>query len=322
MDAFMKALWLENQTVSFRTHVPVPDPGPGWARVRVRLAGICATDLELVRGYYPFSGIPGHEFVGDIVEAPDAPERIGQRVAGEINAACGHHRQCRDDKKQHCERRLVLGIKDLNGAFAEYLCLPLDNLIPVPESVPDEQAVFAEPLAACLEIQKQVHIKPDDRVLTLGAGRLGQLIAQTLALTGCSLVAAARHPRQRELLEKRRIPWMDASELPERAFDVVVEATGSRDGFAAACRAVRPRGTIVVKSTFAGNASIHLSFIVVNEITVIGSRCGPFRPALNLLESRMVDPAILIEETYPLNQALKAFERAARPGAMKILLTP
>ncbi len=195
----MEALWLENNRLTMR-RIPVPDPAQGEALVRVRLAGICATDLELVRGYYPYSGVLGHEFVGEIADAPDAPERLGQRVVGEINTRCGKCDACRADRSNHCEKRTVLGIRNRNGSFAEYLLLPLENLHPVPESVPDEWAVFTEPLAAALQITRQVAIRPQDRVVLVGAGRLGQLIAQVLAATGCDLKVLARYQGQRDQL--------------------------------------------------------------------------------------------------------------------------
>ncbi len=317
----MQALWLENQRLSFRRDLPHPLPPAGEALVRVRLAGVCATDLELVRGYYPYTGIPGHEFVGEIVSAPDA-SRVGQRVVGEINAVCGECDTCRHGRQSHCERRTVLGIVNRNGAFAEYLTLPLVNLHPVPENVPDEAAVFTEPLAAALEISQQVHIRPDDRVLLVGAGRLGQLIAQTLALRGCDLYVLARHPNQIALLNSRNIHTLSEDEVPTRKMDVVIEATGSPSGFEIARRAVRPRGTLVLKSTYAGNLEVNFSAVVVDEITLVGSRCGPFPPALKLLETGSVDPTPLIEARYPLEQGVTAFEHAARPGVLKVLVQP
>lgn len=183
----MQALWLENQQLVLRNDVDIPIPTANEALVKVRLAGICATDLELIRGYYPFTGIPGHEFVGEISHAPGHPERVGERVVGEINTHCGHCHSCRHSRFKHCSQRTVLGIKQRHGAFAEYLCLPLSNLITVPESIGDPQAVFTEPLAAALEIQEQVAVHPSSQVLVIGAGRLGQLIAQTLRLSGCQL---------------------------------------------------------------------------------------------------------------------------------------
>jgi 2-desacetyl-2-hydroxyethyl bacteriochlorophyllide A dehydrogenase len=319
----MRAVWLKNQTLSFRKNVPEPESLAGEALVKVRLAGICGTDLELVKGYYPFSGIPGHEFVGEIVLAPDQPDRVGQRVVGEINASCGSCRYCLAAQPTHCENRSVLGIKNRNGAFAEYLCLPLKNLKAVPDAVSDDAAVFVEPLAAALEIQQQIKICSTDRVLILGAGRLGQLIAQTLVPLDCDLTVVARHKNQQAILADRHIEWIDAQAVQKRDFDIVIEATGSADGIALAHQAVRPRGTIILKTTTSqkGNLQINFSALVVDEITLVGSRCGPFAPALHLLENQLVDPTVLITERYRLSEALKAFEHAAAPGALKIILS-
>lgn len=320
----MKALWLEDQKLRYCPDLPLPEPPPDEALVRVRLAGICATDLEMVRGYYPFSGVPGHEFVGEVVQLP--PEQtggklqVGQRVVGEINAACGQCEACRNCRPTHCANRTVLGISNRNGIFAEYTFLPLENLHPVPVSVSDEAAVFTEPLAAALEIQQQVHLQPESRVLLVGAGRLGQLIAQTLILTGCDLQVVARHPQQQELLHRACARTIPSADVREKGYDMVVEATGSPDGFALARSAVRPRGTLVLKSTYKGNLEINISSIVVEEITLVGSRCGPFPPALRLLENRLVDPTPLIQARYPLEEGLAAFERAGTPGMMKVLL--
>ncbi len=315
----MRAVWLEDQVLSLRD-LPTP-AGAGEALIRIRLAGICGTDLELVRGYYPFSGIPGHEFVGEVVEAPE-PAWVGKRVVGEINVACGTCEPCRKDRPRHCDRRTVLGIHGRHGVHAEYTRLPLANLHIVPDSVPDEAAVFTEPLAAALEIQEQVQILPGDRLLLIGAGRLGQLIAQTLALSPASLHVLARHPQQSALLEGRGIHLIAEAEIQPRSWDVVVEATGSPSGFELARRAVRPRGTLVLKSTFHGEVALNLSPLVVDEVTLVGSRCGPFAPALRLLERRAVDPAILIAERHPLAAALQAYESARQPGRLKVLLEP
>jgi threonine dehydrogenase-like Zn-dependent dehydrogenase len=316
----MQALWLENNHLSYQDDIPIPKPRLGEALVRVKQAGICATDLELIKGYYPYTGILGHEFVGEIVQAVDTPERVGERVVGEINIVCGLCDTCGRGHFTHCERRTVLGIINQAGAFAEYLCLPLKNLIPVPESVPDEVAVFTEPLAAALEIQEQVKICPTHRVLVVGAGRLGQLIAQTLLLTGCHLQVVARYEKQRQLLAARQIVWVDENAISQRAFDIVIEATGSVKGFVLARQAVRPRGTIVLKSTYKGEISVNLAELVVDEIRLIGSRCGPFMPALRLLENRLVEPTLLIDYRFPLNEGLQAFERVGQPGIFKVLL--
>ncbi len=326
MTRTMKAMWLENQVLQAGKELPIPTPPPGEALVRLRLGGICATDLEMVRGYYPFTGVPGHEFAGEIVSLPventNGSLQVGQRVAGEINAVCGVCAACRAGRATHCERRTVLGILNRHGVFAEYFTLPVENLHPIPDSVPDEAAVFTEPLAAALEILEQVHMQPDTRVLLVGAGRLGQLIAQVLALTGCDLQVVARHDEQRCLLDQRQIRHIPAEAVVENGYDLVIEATGSPKGFAQAAMAVRPRGQIVLKSTYAGDLTLNMSRIVVDEVTLIGSRCGPFPPALRLLESRMVDPTILIAGSYRLEQGVQAFERAAQPGVLKILLRP
>ncbi|MEO8501926.1 MAG: alcohol dehydrogenase catalytic domain-containing protein [Vicinamibacteria bacterium] len=317
----MKSLWLEERTLSLRD-IDRPTPVSGEALVRVRLAGICATDLELVKGYYPYSGVPGHEFVGEIVAAPDAPERVGERVVGEINAVCGNCGTCHRGHPRHCERRTVLGIVNRNGAFAEFLTLPLANLLAVPAHVPDEAAVFTEPLAAALEIRSQVAIGPGDRVLVIGAGRLGQLIARSLLPSGARIEALVRHARQRERLHAAEVAAISEEELPSRAVDVVIEATGSHSGFALAQRAVRPRGVIVLKSTYAGRLEIDAAPIVVDEITIVGSRCGEFAPALEMLSAGTIDPRDLIDGERPLRDGLAAFEQAGQPGALKILLQP
>jgi threonine dehydrogenase-like Zn-dependent dehydrogenase len=313
----MKALWLENNKTSLRD-VPPPRK-PKEALIKIRKAGICSTDLELVKGYYPYTGILGHEFVGEVVEAEDR-SWIGQRVVGDINVVCHQCEQCLNGRSTHCENRTVLGIINRDGTFAEFTQLPIVNLHRVPDSVPDEMAVFTEPLAAALEIQQQVHIYPTDRVLVIGAGRLGQLIAQTLALTGCDLRVVARHAHQQNLLQARGIRVITEEEIKPWRWDIVVEATGSPSGFSLARQAIRPRGTLVMKSTYKGETSVNFSSIVVDEINIVGSRCGPFEPALRLMESRQVDPTVLITNEFKLAEALKAFERAAEAGVLKVLI--
>jgi threonine dehydrogenase-like Zn-dependent dehydrogenase len=321
----MQSLWLENQSLSLRE---IPKPAiSGEALIRIRLSGICGTDLELLRGYYPFTGVLGHEFVGEVLELPQASsalnaEWIGKRVVGEINVACGMCEQCRNGRPTHCEQRSILGIAHRNGVHAGYTTLPLANLHVVPDSIPDEAAVFTEPLAAALEIQEQVHLHPTDRVLLVGAGRLGLLIAQTLALTGCDLHVLARYPNQKTLLQSRKIRLISEEAVQPRRWDVVVETTGSPSGFEVARRAIRPRGTFVLKSTYRGDMTVNWSPFVVDEITIVGSRCGPFTPALNLLESARVDPTILIADQYPLANALEAMAAAQKPGMLKVLLKP
>ena len=293
----MKGAWLEDRKLTFRDDLPIPNPSNGEALVRVLLAGICNTDIELTRGYYPYAGVPGHEFVGEFE---------GKRVVGEINASCGRCDACRHGSRTHCEQRTVLGIKGRNGAFAEYLALPIENLHVVPESVSNEIAVFTEPLAAALEIQEQLRIGPEDRVLVVGKGKLGHLIAALLALTGCKLTVIGR----------------EHGEIAPRSFDVVVECSGNAEGFALARTAVRPRGTIVMKSTYAGDLTFNASSLVVDEITLLGSRCGPFAPALQLLAEGKIDPRPMIHARYPLHDVQSAFAHAEKPGVLKVLLTP
>lgn len=315
----MQALWLEDHQLDLRD---VPKPAkPGEALIRIRVAGICSTDLELVKGYYPFTGIPGHEFVGEVVGADDE-NWIGQRVVGDINITCGTCEQCLNGRSTHCENRTTLGIAKRDGTFAEFTTLPVANLHRVPVSVPDEMAVFTEPLAAALEIQQQVHVRPTDRVLVVGAGRLGQLIAQTLALTGCDLHVVARHAYQQNILSSRGIRIIAEEDIQPWRWDIVVEATGSPGGFSLARRAIRPRGTLVMKSTYKGEMPVNFSSIVVDEVNIIGSRCGPFEPALRLMEKGEVYPRPLISAEFRLGEALRAFERAAQAGVLKVLVTP
>lgn len=317
----MRGVWLEERRLGLRHDLPEPAPAPGEAVVAVRLAGICNTDLELLRGYYPYAGVPGHEFVGVVEASPDAPEWLGRRVVGEINAACGECRACRAGLRTHCERRTVLGIVGRDGACAERLTLPVANLHRLDDALADEAAVFAEPTAAALEVLEQVAIGPGMRVLVVGAGKLGQLVARVLATTGCLLTTLARHPRQRALVDAAGIA-LAPGEPQAGAYDVAVECTGNPEGLALARRALRPRGTLVLKSTYAGAVSLELSSIVVDELTLVGSRCGPFDKALALLGAGRLDPRDLIEARYPLAEALAAFEHAARPGALKVLLQP
>jgi threonine dehydrogenase-like Zn-dependent dehydrogenase len=318
----VRGAWLEAQTLSYHIQLSEPAPAQGEALVEVLLAGVCSTDLELLRGYYPFTGVPGHEFVGRVISSPSDESWVGRRVVGEINLSCGKCPPCRAGLFTHCEARTVLGIRERGGAFAERLTLPLSNLHAVPQDLADEAAVFCEPLAAALEIQEQVPIHPHQHVLVIGAGRLGQLVAQTLALTGCHLQVVARHARQRSLLEAVNISWIGEHRVPSHAVDIVVEATGTPSGFTLARQAVRPRGTIVLKSTYKGEMQVNFSALVVDEITLVGSRCGPFAPALRLLETGRVSVSRLVEARYPLEQVEAAFEHAARPGAHKVLVDP
>lgn len=318
----MQALWLENQELKFRPNVQDPVPGDGEALIRLKLAGVCSTDLELVRGYYPFTGIPGHEFVGEVVSSPGDASWVGKRVVGEINIACGVCKTCKLGMPRHCEQRKTLGIREWNGVFADLLVLPLRNLHIVPEAIPDEVAVFAEPLAAACEILEQVNIHPLETVLIIGAGRLGQLVAQVLQTTGSELVVVARYPKQQELLADRDIKTVSEANLGDEKYDFVIEATGTPGGFMHAMKSIRPRGTIILKSTYKAGMQVNFSEIVVNEINLVGSRCGPFKPALRLMEQGKVNPRPLVEAVYTLDKGVEAFENAARAGVLKILIQP
>jgi threonine dehydrogenase-like Zn-dependent dehydrogenase len=315
----VRALYFDEK-LEYRPDLPDPAPPPGEALIRTRLAGICNTDLEIVRGYMGFQGVLGHEFVGEVARADGAPELVGRRVVGEINAYCGECPTCRRGDSTHCPNRTTLGIDRRDGTMADYFTLPTSLLYPVPSTIPDEWAVFSEPLAAACEIIEQVAIRPTDRVIVLGDGKLGLLVAQVLGLTGCDLLAVGRHQEKLAILERRGIRTRMADEEIAPGADVVVEATGSAEGFAATRALVRPRGTLVLKSTFHGDVSLNLSMVVVDEVTIVGSRCGPFPPALRLLEQRLVDVEPLIHETFALEDGLAAFEQAAARGVLKVLL--
>jgi alcohol dehydrogenase len=301
---------------------PQPALPSGEALVRVRLAGICNTDLELVRGYMGFQGVLGHEFVGEVMQAPD-PVWLGKRVVGDINAACYACETCRAGRHTHCPHRTTLGIFRRDGAFADFLRLPVPNLYPVPDVVTDEQAVFVEPLAAACEILEQVAIRPTDRVVVLGDGKLGLLVSAVLRLTGADLRLVGRHPDKLAIAAAWGVAAQHgADDLPAGWADVVVECTGSPTGFTLARKLLRPRGTLVLKSTYHGDLPVDMSALVVDEITLVGSRCGPFAPALRLLESGLVDPTPLISARYALSDGEAAFARAVQPGVLKVLLEP
>ncbi len=298
---------------------PMPTPAKGEALVRVLAAGVCNTDLEIVRGYMGFRGILGHEFVGIVEHATNA-HLVGRRVVGEINCACGSCRYCQLEMKRHCTQRTVLGILGRDGAFAEYLTLPEENLHLVPNNIRDDVAVFTEPVAAAFRILEQVNISPDDRVLVLGDGKLAQLIAQVLWLRSKNLVCIGHHPEKLGLLEHLRIATALDADMLDTGADVVVEATGSASGFQRAMELVRPEGTIVLKSTLADTGNVDFNLPVINEIRIIGSRCGPFRPALEALALGNVEVRPLITETYALSDGVQALAHADEPGALKIVL--
>jgi len=316
----MRALHWDGRELPFNSAYRAPTAGSRSALIQVHLAGICSTDLQIFKGYMGFKGVPGHEFVGSVSDGPG--ELIGKRVAGEINFACGQCAACRQDSSRHCPNRSVMGIANADGAFADWVSVPLENLHIVPDNVGDEEAVFTEPLAAAFEILTQIQINPGDEVLVLGDGKLGNLCAQVLQLTGAKVTALGKHADKLALIKKAGVRTIQLSDWQPRRFDVVVEATGSASGLELALSAVRPRGTLVLKSTIAGNHQVSLAPIVIHEINVIGSRCGPFPDALAALTAKQISVTPLIEKIYALNEGLAAVAHAARPGARKILLKP
>lgn len=292
------------------------------ALVRVTLSGICNTDVEIVRGYAGFEGTLGHEFVGVVEDAPGAEHLVGKRVVGEINAGCGRCELCTSGDPRHCPHRTVLGIVGRDGAHAEFLRLPVVNLLPVPDEVGDERAVFAEPLAAAWGIIERAQVSKGMRVAVIGDGKLGLLCAQALSLTEADVLLIGKHPEKLRLAERRGIETatLERTRGRERQFDVVVEASGAESGFTLALGLVRPRGILVLKSTFHGATRVDAARIVVDEISIVGSRCGRFAPALDLLKHSRIDVESLISEEYALHDGVRAMKRATATGVLKILL--
>jgi threonine dehydrogenase-like Zn-dependent dehydrogenase len=291
--------------------------------VRLLKAGICNTDLEITRGYFGFRGVLGHEFIG-VVEFCQDPSWLGKRVVGEINAACGRCDFCLQQMQRHCPYRTVLGILNRDGAFQEYFTLPLQNLHRVPDSVSDDDAVFVEPIAAACQVLDQVSILPSMRVAVLGDGKLGLLVAMVLSRTGCRLSLIGKHEDKMAAVKDYGLALvtLDSITALRREFDVVVEATGSPTGWDLALKLLRPRGTLVLKSTFHGQMAFNPAALVIDEITVVGSRCGRFEPALKMLKSGEIHPTRLLQHSFPLGRAVEAFELAQRPGVLKVFLEP
>lgn len=314
----MLSVHIENGVVSMR-EAARPERAPGFALIRLRCGGICNTDIELVRGYYGFSGAPGHEFVGDVVEADDAA-LVGRRVVGEINLECGACDWCRRGLGRHCPNRTTLGIAGHPGAFSEFFTLPERNLRALPDDLADEDAVFTEPLAAACEILDQVEIPRGGEVAVLGDGKLGLLVALVLHAHGAAVRLFGRHEAKLRIAEAAGVRTELSGEPPRAAFQWVVEATGSADGLRQALAMTRPRGVVILKSTVHGEAAFDVSAAVVHEITLVGSRCGRFDPALELLRTGAVRPRALISDRFPLSAAPQAFARAAERGALKVLL--
>ncbi|MDH5542529.1 MAG: alcohol dehydrogenase catalytic domain-containing protein [Nitrospinota bacterium] len=319
----MKALYYEKK-LAFRDDLPKPTPKNGDALVKVVKSGICRTDIEIAKGYMDFTGIPGHEFVGIVEDASDK-SLIGDRVVGEINCGCGECYDCKSGNHHHCNSRTVLGIKNHNGSFAEYLTIPEKNLHHIPEALSDDEAMFVEPLAAAFRVAEQVVVMNTDS-LVLGDGKLGILIAQIIAFLKGDVTLCGKYPEKMKLVDGKNIATLTLDELKEkRLYSIVVDATGNPDGIKTALAHTKPRGTLILKTTIAANeppqiGPAELNHIVINEITVKGSRCGPFVHAITLLEQQLIAVTPLIEKTFPLEKGLEAFEAAKRPGALKILI--
>lgn len=305
----MNALVFDGALKLAREH-PAPRAPTGETRVRVLRAGICNTDLEIIKGYLGFTGILGHEFVGALED--------GTRVVGEINAHCGQCPTCKRGDETHCPNRTTLGIVNRDGALAEFLTLPARNLHRVPDSVSDAQAVFVEPLAAACEITERVHLRPTDRVAVIGDGKLGLLCAQVIQLTGCDLRVIGRHANKLAILQRRGTATTTEPDSIREKFDVVVDCAGHASGFELARKLLRPRGTLVLKSTFHGAQAMPFAPIVIDEIAIVGSRCGPFAPALRLLAQKLVDVESLIDSEFPIARGVEAFARAVEPGVLKV----
>jgi alcohol dehydrogenase len=315
----MIAVHIEKRRTSI-VQVPKPRRPGGYSLVRLLCAGICNTDLELLRGYYGFSGTPGHEFVGEVV-ASDNQDLVGKRVVGEINLACGKCEWCKRDLGRHCPTRKVLGIVGHAGAFREYLTLPDVNLHVVPDDIPTEVAVFAEPVAAACEILDQAVIPKSERIAVLGDGKLGLLVSQVLHAAGFAVHQFGRHREKLRIAEASGVVTeLVRKTLPVAKYGYVVDATGSRDGLQTAVNMTRPRGTVFMKSTIHGRVAIDTAPIVVNEITLVGSRCGRFEPAIRLLQSGAIHVAEMVSEEMPLSQASRAFAHAGKAGFLKVLL--
>jgi threonine dehydrogenase-like Zn-dependent dehydrogenase len=321
----MRAL-VYDQSLSYRPRHPDPQPATGDTLLKVRQAGICSTDIELANGYMDFHGVLGHEFVAEVVQSPDR-QLVGKRVAGEINIVCGRCDMCLSGLSGHCRQRRVLGILNQDGAFADLVRLPASNLHVLPDTVDDDQAVFIEPLAAACQVVKQLGMSrstPGERrwVTVLGDGRLGMLVAQVLRNTGSPVRVIGKHPEKLALCEKWSIRSRPLADIvPRHDQDIVVDCTGSPEGLELALKMVRPRGTIVLKTTIATPKAIQLAPIVVDEITVLGSRCGPFRQAIQQLAEKQVDVASLIHRRMKLEQGVEAMQLAGRPGVFKVILT-
>ena len=319
-DYFVKATIFDGKHITLDKNYP--DPEFNETLVRVSLAGICGTDLEILDGYMQYNGILGHEFVG-VVEKSSNSDLIGKRVVGEINAGCGKCDSCANGMERHCPSRTVLGILKRNGAFAEFLSLPEKNLHVIPDSISDEQAVFVEPLAAAFEINEQVSLKPEWNVAVVGDGRLAQLILQVIKLTCSNITCFGKHEDKLEGLVQSGIKIkLGIESTDEKLFDLVVEATGSNSGFSDTMKLVKPRGTVILKSTIASRKNLDLTPTIINEITLIGSRCGLFKPAIEALASGKISVNSMIDSTFSLEKFEDAIIYAKKPDTLKVFLKP
>ncbi len=310
--------------VRFVDDYTVPEAGRQEALIRISMAGICNTDMEIIKGYLGFRGVMGHEFMGIVVRAPEyAADLINKRIVGEINCGCGECEYCTTGMEKHCPSRKTLGIQGKDGVFAEYAALPVSNLHVLPDAVSDEEALFVEPLAAAFEIEEQVEIKPAHDILVLGDGKLGILCALVLNLSGAHITLAGKHEEKLRIAKNKEIKTVninDKKEKIDKKYDIVVEATGSPEGFTSAIEHVKPRGIVVLKSTIASSQQINLAPVVIDEITLIGSRCGPFKKAINALSEKKIDVKPLISGIFPVKDARNAFEEAKKKENLKIII--
>ncbi|MBI4595419.1 MAG: alcohol dehydrogenase catalytic domain-containing protein [Candidatus Tectomicrobia bacterium] len=316
----MKALIFDGK-LTLNSRYPLPKRELDEALVRVKLSGICRTDLEILKGYMDFKGVLGHEFVGEVVESP-RQELMGTRVVGEINCPCFKCPTCLSGRVKHCPSRSVLGISSRDGAFAQYLSLPIGNLHIVPTEITDEEAVFVEPLAACYEILEQVHFQPGQSIAVMGDGKLGLLVCQVLRLTGCQVKLIGKHTENLSLALSWGIDTVIREQIMtgEEKFDFVVDCTGKAEGFRESLNLTKPGGTLILKSTAFQSEPINLAPLVINEIQVVGSRCGPFAPALMALKEKLIHVRALINSVFTLDEGLEAFQKASKPGIMKVLI--
>lgn len=314
----MRALVFEER-LTYRDDYPVPLRKKGEALIRIKTTGICNTDIEILKGYMNFRGIPGHEFVG-IVEDADQSELIGKRVVGEINIGCGACDYCKSGLKTHCENRTVLGIYNKNGAFADYLTLPVENIHLLPGSITDDEAVFVEPLAASFEILEQIKINSSQKVCVLGDGKLGLLVAQVISTIECDLILIGHYDQKLSIAEELGIKTRHASRFREKGFDIVIDCTGSKSGIQSALDIVRPKGTVILKTTIARRGIVDMNKVVINEITIVGSRCGPFDKAIKAIESRQIDLIPLISARFRIEEGIRAINYASKRGILKVLI--